>query len=405
MIALTLAALALAPLPPQQATRSDDPLSQVEIGWKGKTYAGPALPLEVGPGPPAAAEAWAAWTLEHDYRMTLTDDARVLLITHQKNGKFGRQLELVHRTEKEFDRILPEPEREEEVVEEEVPEDPTGELPEDPDGGPAGWTPEGLEPLPYTYSYEWGVGTWKVDTETCVMFIVRDEEDYGDLVETLGEMQDYLKPWVEKGKTFTGFVHERPMVAAYIANASGQEEWDPDNELVHRVAQMLFVRRFSSFQPYWLAQGLAWHIENELRGAIYCFPYRSEFVWATEHTGWDKELKSRFKDRDDQPLQASEFATWKRGKYEAEFARVAFGFAGFFDRYHQEDLSPFCEEVRLFAIEDNKVDLGDGNWERVTDYQVSIEDQLLFLKKHFGDEVLEDVTGYFAKGKRFKLSR
>jgi hypothetical protein len=39
-------------------------------------------------------------------------------------------------------------------------------------------------------------------------------------------------------------------------------------------------------QPYWLLQGFAWHAEMELRRGIYCFPYRSGFVWAVEHTGW-----------------------------------------------------------------------------------------------------------------------
>lgn len=405
---LAHALLALAPLL-SNAAATDDALVDLEVQWRGKDHPAAALPAELGPGPPAAVEAWASWAAEHSYRMTLTDDGRVLLLTHTRSRSPKKRLELLHRTEAAFDALLPAPEREE-TVEPAAPggsaggpppEDP-GTPPEDPGGAPSGLTPEGLEPLPWSWSSEWGVGTWPLDTETCVLFVCRTEEDHDTLVEALGEMQDYLAPWVETGKEQLGFVHQRPLVAAFVEGAAGLEEWDPDNELVHRTAQLLFVRRFSAQQPYWLAQGLAWHLENELRGNIYCFPYRSEFVWATEHTGWDRELQQRFKDRKKDPLHPDEFMAWRRGSYDADAARITFGVAGFLARYHADRLPELCDRLRLFALEHGRRDLGGGSWERIPGYEVPEAEQLELLRELFGPAVMEDLTASFQKGKRYR---
>ncbi len=383
-------------------------LAEVRVHHAGKTYRGDALPESIGKGPPAAVEAWAAWTLEHGYRMDLVGDGRVLLVSREKSRKRGRQLKLIAETEALFDELVPAPPREEPPEPTEPAEEPgpgDGELPEDPDGGPAGWLPEDEAPLPYTYSYEWGVGTWPVDTETCVLFVVHDEEDYGDLVETLGEMQDYLKPWVAEGKRHTGFVHERPMVAAYIEHAAGQEEFDPDNEVVHRTAHMLFVRRFSSYQPNWAIQGFSWYVEMSIRRSIYCFPYRDEFVWATEHTGWRNELANAFGGREDEPLGLREFAEWRRGKYDARVARIAYGLMAFFAEHRPGKLSGYLEALRLFALEDNRVDVGGGDWERELDYAVPTRKQGELLGEHFGADVLSEATEFFRLGKKYRPKR
>ena len=67
-----------------------------------------------------------------------------------------------------------------------------------------------------------------------------------------------------------------------MENPAGMEEWDIENELVHRLAHLLLLRRFGQ-QPFWLTMGFSWYVEKEMRGAIYCYPYRSGFVWASEH--------------------------------------------------------------------------------------------------------------------------
>ncbi|MFT7671196.1 MAG: hypothetical protein ACI8X5_003913 [Planctomycetota bacterium] len=384
-------------------------LKSMSVRWQAKNFKCSDLPEGLGKGPVAAIESWAAWSLEHEYQMHLVKDKRVLLISPKDSSKLARHLKLIDDTAKEFDKLAPAPPREEIVLEDEeegAPDSmPEEELPEDPEGGPAGWSPDDEEPLPFTFSYEWGAGTWPVDTETCVMFVVHDEKDYSTLVDTLVEKQDYLAEWAKTGKTQTGFVHERPLVAAYIENASGMEEWDPDNEVVHRVAQMLFVRRFSSQQPYWLVQGTSWYIEMKLRKAIYVYPYRDEFVFATEHTAWDSDLTNTFNDREEDPVRPEEFTAWNHGSYQGGPARLSYGLVGFIARYHPDAFGQFLEDLRLFAMEDNRVELGNGDWERASGYVISSENQMRLGEQHFRESFLKDAADYFRKGKKFKLKK
>ena len=150
-----------------------------------------------------------------------------------------------------------------------------------------------------------------------------------------------------------------------------------------------------SQQPYWLTQGLSWYIENKIRKGIYCFPYRNEFVFATEHTSWDNELTNRFKDRKNDPIRPEEFATWMRGKYEGDVARLSYGLVGFIARYHDENFSEFLEALRLHALEENRIELGDGTWERDPNYKLSAKDQAQLIEKFFGGGFLEDAGEFF----------
>ncbi|MCB9916046.1 MAG: hypothetical protein H6828_13030 [Planctomycetes bacterium] len=397
-----LAALAL-------ATLVLAPAEGVTVHWKGRPYEATALPAELGRGPAAALDAWSAWAASHDYRFDLSNDGRVLLVGPTQNGKVKRQLTLIEDTCELFDELFPAPVREAAPKEAAPASEPAPpHAPDEPDDGPSpgeapGGVPtgEGGGQTASSFSYEWGAGTWPVDTETCVLFVVDDEEDYGSLLDALAKQQEYLKDWVRTARTYTGFVLEQPLAAAYIENARGMEEWDADNEVVHRAAQLLMVRRFSQL-PYWFVQGFAWHLEFELRKGIYCYPYRASFVWATEHTGWDAVLKTRYKERKDEPLRLEDFTRWRRGAYVEEPAKVCFGLARFLARYHATELTPFAEELRLFRDAHNRVDHGDGTWERVVNYEVPEDELLRMLQAHFGDDVLLQAAEFFRKGKSYR---
>jgi hypothetical protein len=383
-------------------------LEEATVRWGKKDYTVDALPAELGPGPAAAVGVWADWVLAHDYRMDLDPEGRVLLISSKKNGKLKRQLQLVASTSKRFDELFPAPPRLPQTAAggDEAPrswQEGGDEIPEDP-GGLPGFGGEDSGPAVQSHSYEWGAGTWPVDTETCILFVARDEDDYADILDRLGELQEYLRPWLATAKRFTGFVLESPLVGAYIENAAGMEEWDPDNEVVNRVTQLLFVRRFSQ-QPYWLVLGVAWQLEFELRKGIYCYPYRDEFVWATEHTGWSSVLRDRFKDRKSEPLRTEEFSHWRRGSYDDAHAKLSFGLVDFLVRFYPDRLTGFAEELRLFRDRDNRVELGNGSWARKPDYELPDAELTRLLEVHFGPLVLTDASEFFRKGKSFRLPK
>ena len=399
---LTTALLSLAllgPVSPHGNAAEDE----ASVNWKNKSYSISELPVSTGPTVAGTAKVWSDWVLEHDYQMHLSTDARVLVISRRKNSAIKRQLKLIDKTSKYFDKLLPAPKKiEKEAADKPGPTKPSGDgdLPEDPEGGLVGWNEaEPQKEGQTTWSYEWGASTFERDTETCLVFVAKDMEDYGSILDKLGSLHDYLKPWVPTGKSLTGFVLERPLAAAYIENVSGQEEWNPNNELVNRTAQMLFLRRFSQL-PYWLVQGLAWHVEWELLEGLYCFPYRGEFVFAAEHTSWPAELKQRYKSKKPLTIEMSDFSEWRRGKFKPDPARVSFGFVSFLAREHKNELSGFAEGLRVFWEKDNRVDTGGGSWSRKVGYEISSANQQRMLREAFGNDVLEKAAKSLAKGKK-----
>ena len=338
---------------------SDDPV----VCWGGEEHSLTALPEGVGSAPRAALAIWAPWVQEHDYELDLSDDGRVLLVTKDGSRRRDRQRALVERAVKSFDELLPPPTRVAAVEASDAPTSPT------------------------SYEYSWGLTDQPIDTETAVLIVVRDDEDQALLVDELVRQQDYLKDWAPCGKRQVGFVHQLPLCAAFVERPSGMQEWDPDNELVHRTARLLFMRRFGARVPYWLSTAAAWHVEERLLEDIYCFPHRSEFVWASEHTGWMSDLRRRFTKRGVAPPSIQELAGWERGTYEAQAAKLSFGMLRFFEQEHGQGLSGLVEAMRLHARERCREDLGGGRWRLRTDYQIPAREQQELLEAHLGEDV------------------
>ncbi len=377
---------------------------ELKVRWRGKSHPVTELPADLPEPARAAIDAWAEWAREKSYRMDLEEEGRVLLISPSKNKRWKAQMKLVERVIDRFEVALPLPERAEKQAEEagaeSVPEDPDdeGPLPEDPEDPPleGGEEEEGS----WSWSETWGSENNVLDTATIVLFVLHTEADYAGVLERLAESDPYLKEWAASATRFTGFVLEQPLAGAYIETAAGMEEWDPDNEVVNRTAQLLLVRRFGQV-PYWLMNGWAWHVEMEMQGGIYCFPYRDEFVWASEHAGWDKELATRFKERKGKPLKVAEFADWQRGKYEDLPAKPAWGVVEFLREHRPGALVQIVEAMRLYRDEHNRVDLGGGSWERVVGFEIPLEVQAEILREQAGEDFFEAAGEFFRLGKRY----
>src|SRR5439155_14982820 len=131
-------------------------------------------------------------------------------------------------------------------------------IPEDPEEGPgakpAKQAPEAAAPK------SWGSGSAEPDQPCAAMIVVRDEKEYGTLLDRLAKSKPALKTWIEIARKQTGLVLEEPLSGAYVENAAGQEEWNADHELLNRVVQLMCLRRFGQ-QPNWIVQGIAWNAE------------------------------------------------------------------------------------------------------------------------------------------------
>jgi hypothetical protein len=377
-----------------------------EVHWRGGRHAPAELPAECPVAARQAAEAWTAWAGANDYRMDLDPAGRVLLISRAGNSQLDNQLILCTRVVELFDQELPPPALrlapKPLVLEPEAPPEPVvrpdtvPEDPEDPGGEDHPWTLEPTKPRPADRTSAepkvtvWGAQDAPLDTETAVMLVVHDHVDLQAVLEHLSSTYAYLEGWAEKAGQQQGFVVGNPLVGAYVENFSGQEEWDPQHELVSRLARLLMLRRFGQ-QPIWVSYGYAWHIEQKLFQSVYCFPWRDEFVYAVEHSAWPREVRNRYQTRH---LAARDFLTWRPGKYVSEKAQAGWAFVEYLVARRHDELPALLEELRVKHLDDSRVKDGPSSWRRDVDYVIPVSQQEDLLEKHLGKAAMTDATNF-----------
>lgn len=372
----------------------------VSITWQNATFPSTKLPADMPEPARAAIGAWEKWAVEHEYRMTLDPGARLLLVTPADRSIHEKQIEIVARTCKWFDELLPVPDRTPQVQTSEAsskapPQKAPDVIPEDPESPPvAAPPPKPIKTEPAKKVTSWGAV--QPDSQTGVMLVLRNEKEYATALDELGRTHVYLKDWLVSARKNTGFVLEQPLCGAYIESASGQEEWSPEHELLNRVTQMLLVSRFGQL-PNWLVQGVAWESELAFDETVYCFPYRDEFVFTVEHGAWPNDVKNKFKDRASDPLKMEEFALWKRGTYEHDAAQTAWGVTRYLATAHKKQFASALEEFRQTWDAQNRKTKSDGTWERMKDFQLPANAQLKILTKHTDADFLKRATTWLGK--------
>lgn len=387
LAALAALCLALGPL----AAAQKDPARILH--WQGRTRS--VKDLDGLPVPArAAVEGWRDFAMEHGYEMLLDDAARLLYVTAETKNLGERRHELAKRAADVFDEALPptapitESGREAETPQpaEAPAETPADEIPEDPEGPPPGWRPPPA--VLVVEDYVWGAVELERDTDTMVLLALKDEPDFHAALEVLAKLQPYLAEWVPEAKKDLGFVLQMPLAAGFVLNASELEEWNPENELVNRVARLFLLRRFSQ-QPYWLTLGWAWYVEMQVQESIYCFPHRREFVWATEHTDWDKAVQQMLaKGRG--KLDLEHFASWKRGTFDLSAARLSWAFVDWTMRRHPGKLPLVLDDLYRAYDAGSRKKTSETSWERVRGYEIPIAEQRAILERRLGKDFIGD---------------
>ncbi|MBM3992208.1 MAG: hypothetical protein FJ298_14535, partial [Planctomycetes bacterium] len=220
------------------------------LTWRGRKLDVGALPAELPGDARVAIESFSGWAAEHGYRLDLDDSGRALLVSAKDSSKHVKRIEAVLAL---TDRIFDGPK-----VATSAPAPAT-----QPAAPPA--TPAAPAPAPAA----WGSGSRLPGTGTFVLVVVRTPKDHAPLLARLAELSPYLAGWASGATPVPGFALEEPLAGAVVLGLPANKEWNADNELVHRAAELAFHRRFGR-QPYWLVQGFAWHAEMELCRGIYC---------------------------------------------------------------------------------------------------------------------------------------
>jgi len=381
------------------ATPGDAP-----ILWGERALKLGALPAELPESARAALEAWHTWSGAHEYRLDLDPAARVLLVTRSSNGRVPQLLELAVRAVSRFDQELPAPPVRAEAKGPELAKKPaepprpaTPLIPEDPEDpeGKHPWKLPAPKPAEQTAAPKkpttWGSQGQPLDTQTVTLFLLRDQDDFESLLGALAERFPFLEVWAREARTQMGFVLGDPLCGAYLEEPEGVEEWDPDNELVNRVARLCCLRRFGEL-PNWFVQGYAWHLEFALRNAVYCFPWRDEFVGVGEHSGWDKVVQERYASAN---LKPADFMGWRRGKYLDPEAKASWATCEYLLAKEKEKLPALLDQLRVFREEHGRIQDDPASWRRDTNYEIPTVDQHKLFTQVLGDGYLLRATLFF----------
>ena len=319
-------------------------------------------PIDDAPGERAEASAdgaelaaWRAWAEEHRYKLA-SDDERRILVLARSAANLRRYAKVVREVSAEVDAFAPE--------ESAVEGGGTGELP---------WI---------------------------VLFELEDLDDQLSALQVAARIAPYLEEWVRlRGENIFGFLTERPLLGAWILKVPGREEFDAGNELAHRLTRLLLQRRFGHL-PHWLASGLAWRFEQNLRGDIDCFPDRDGFVAITEHDGWGSSVRTEL-GKASGTFDLGVVAAWSRGVYRDREAGLSWALASFLCEEHAPKLGALLAELGRENETRGRVTHADGTWERVVGYELDADVQLEVLRRHAGDDVMEAFSRAGSRG-RFK---
>lgn len=268
----------------------------------------------------------------------------------------------------------------------------------------ADWFDQRLPAVPSQSAPE-APGTYRTDSftadsELALVFMLRDEAAQGVLLERIAELAPTMASSARSAGGASGFMLGRQACATVLLQVAGNEEYDAGHELVNRLAQILLERRFGT-QPYWIQQGVAWCAEWRYDRQIYCFPYRDEFVLQSEHGAWQSEVRRTFGKRSKQPVTATELDACRRGRWDGDAARAAFGVADFLLSEEPARVASALEALRAWRDVDDRQRTGQYSWVRTLGYEVSAAKVEEILGQHLGADWGARATRHVASlGKR-----
>jgi len=328
---------------------------RVNVRWQGKTGTSAALPAGFPEPAHAVLTAWEPFLKKAGYRADADATGRCLLLTSEKGSHADEELRQVGKISSWLDAHFP------------------------------------ALPAPAAASSE------KPAPVCAALFVLRNPEEYALLLAQLAQVAPALAGWTTDAKKDTGFVLIEPLCAAFLESAPGLKEWSPAHELIDRCAQLLLVQRFGE-QPYWIQQGVAWAAEWGYDSTIFSYPYRHEFVAVTEHSAWPGDLKLALAAREQKPLELAEFALMRRGHWDPDRARLAFGCASFMALQPGPKVAQALADLQAYRDEQNRKDQGDGTWTRDPLYEIPAGKQLELLEAQLGPKLMERVSAFLAKG-------
>jgi hypothetical protein len=296
----------------------------------------------------AEAESWTEWSTSHGQHAELVAGGRVLFITAAGKQATKAQRKVIDTIARVFDTAF----------------------------GPAAESPE----------------------HAAVLFYFEKQDHIDGALDRVQQLCSFNAAWATGMRSkFTDFVIEDPLVGGLAPFITASEEWNGDNELGHRLANLLLVQRFGH-QPRWLAAGISWCFEQEALGSIYCFPDRDEFVSIAGHGGWAPELVKQAKAHKKSAFTMAEIAALTRGSFNDDTAARAWGASRFLLDNESKALPAILRELSSAWLEGGREPGANGTWTRAANFELPSEAQQAIIERHTAADLRTRITAAFADG-------
>jgi len=349
------------------------------VKWKGHDYVLSKLPAELPKEVAEAVQPLGTWAQSKGYLIEVTPEADCILLT-RRSGSVETNFARIRETFAAFEGLV--------APRTDAPETGTATKPargklEDFDLPKVGHQDAEMPRRPH---------------QIPVLLEAKNPADFKSALQALVKTCDWLAGWVAStGENAYGVVLPHPLMGAWLVNAPANEEWNPENELVNRLAQLILLDRAGE-QPYWLLSGVAWEIELTVRKGIYCFPYRDGFVGVEEHAGWSPQLKNLFTSRETNPPTIAEIASLKRGAYIDTQAAFAWGTAHWLMRSKTANLSAILTDLDQVRRKQGITVAADGTWKTIEDWDWpnAVLDEI--LRKQLGNDFDQQLGAAFRTG-------
>jgi hypothetical protein len=353
--------------------------ARADLQWKGKAVDPKAPPADLPPAVLQAAAPWQAWSRQRGYHLWVSDAGDCILLAEKRFSGVAEYLDLCRATIGFVDGFLPPRAPDAGGVEPSRPQ--TGGSLEDFELPPPG--AQGPSEVP------------RRPHQVPLLFAARNPAHYKEGLGLLAEGNLWLSAWADEiGKHAYGLTLPQPLVGAWLIEAPENEEWDPRNELVHRLAQLLLMDRAGNL-PYWMTVGTAWNAELAVRGGIYCFPYRTGFVGIGEHGGWAAALRARFGERDAGEVDAASLCALQRGLYVDKYAATAWGGMRYLLAEHRAALPALFADLDLAWRQGALEVAADGSWRSLPQWEWPLATQADLLTRHLGRDLWQRLSRDF----------
>ncbi|MDA1264289.1 MAG: hypothetical protein O2816_04335 [Planctomycetota bacterium] len=352
LLSLGLGAYAFGGEPSEGLDLEDD----AKVHWQDKSFAPGDWPGGIPHDRRAEILRWSPLAKDMGYRMDLTDDGRVLVMSSARfNRSVRREARLVEKTVRSFDELM----------------------------------------APQAGSQQPGAKVGQVRDELCVLLRLHDRGDYESTLDFLARSRPYLGPWAASQRARDSFDLRQPNCSAWIERESDRAS---ENQLVHRLSRCMTYGRYGQ-APAWLDRGVAWHMELEVVKSIRTLP------GAEQERGWERMLKDVYGDRDGLVLDCEDFAALTAKSRNEVQAGMACELVGFLAEFHPGAIGPVLHDLGQYDRNHGQVVLEDGRAEAVPGYEIPLTVQAHVLHRHVDGDVFADCTAYFQEGSQFRMPR